>query len=84
MEPVRRSHIYGLVSEAGMDGGYEGISYPDAPVQTPRDQMHIIKLETRYRSSVANETAMHLPAPQIPQTHHAIGRPTRQGGVEDL
>ncbi len=60
------------------------MTYPDAPIQAPRDQVHVVKLQARYRPRVTHEAPVHLAAPEIPQPHHTIRRAARQRRVKDL
>jgi hypothetical protein len=46
--------------------------------------MDIIKLQTRHRPRVADQAAVHLPAAQIPQPHHAIRGAARQRRLKHL
>ena len=46
--------------------------------------MDIVKLQGRYGTSMTHQAPMHLTAPQVPQTNHAIGRSTRKRRIKHL
>lgn len=41
-------------------------TYPDTPIRARSNEMHIVELQRSDRSCVADETAVHLSAAQIP------------------
>lgn len=72
--------------ERGEEGGKkEGKeTYPNTPIPTPRNQKHIIELQTRHGSRMAHETPMYHSRPQIPQANHSIRCAARERRLEDL